>query len=103
MEECIAIQKTGNLPQYYDESSIVSLLEKTGIGRPSTYSTIVSILDNRKYTEKRDFKEDDKDIKTLTLQKMMKLLKKKKPLKVTFRKKNIDNTIGYKGIRLSKG
>ena len=28
LEECIATQKPGNIPQYYDESSIVSLLEK---------------------------------------------------------------------------
>ena len=43
-----------NPPHYYNESSIVKKLESSGIGRPSTYASIVSTLYNRKYTVTKD-------------------------------------------------
>ena len=89
LEECIATQKKGLKPNYYDESSIVSLLEKTGIGRPSTYSSIVSTLDNRNYTEKIDYKEEDKEVKTLILTKDDELIEEEKIVPGNIQKKRI--------------
>ncbi|HDX6250496.1 TPA: type IA DNA topoisomerase [Campylobacter fetus subsp. venerealis] len=38
-------------PQRYKESNFISLLEKAGIGRPSTYATFLPILLKREYIE----------------------------------------------------
>ncbi len=43
-------------PPRYSESSIIKTLEKEGIGRPSTYATIVDTIQQRKYVKKVDGK-----------------------------------------------
>jgi len=40
-------------PNTYSEASLVYALEKMGVGRPSTYSLMVSIIRNRKYVTRR--------------------------------------------------
>lgn len=41
-------------PPRYNEASLVKALEEHGIGRPSTYATIITVIQTRKYVEKRE-------------------------------------------------
>ncbi len=61
LEELIATQHFTEPPPRYGEASLVKALEEHGIGRPSTYATIISTLQNREYVtlEKKRFLPTD--------------------------------------------
>lgn len=62
-------------PPHYSEATIVKVLEKGGIGRPSTYSSILSKLYEKKYIEKKDLVGIEKKYKNYTLLPNNKILK----------------------------
>ena len=41
-------------PPRFNEASLVKALEEHGIGRPSTYATIITVIQTRKYIEKKN-------------------------------------------------
>ena len=64
-----------NPPQFYNESTIVKKLESSGVGRPSTYASIVNTLYNRKYTVTRDVEGKQKEQPYYKLHKSDKITK----------------------------
>ena len=51
-----AAQKFTQPPARYNDASLVKELEKLGIGRPSTYASIISVIQDRGYVEREDKK-----------------------------------------------
>jgi len=61
LHEIVAEQHFTEPPPRYSEASLVKALEEHGIGRPSTYASIIQVLQNREYVflDSRRFKPSD--------------------------------------------
>lgn len=51
-----AAQKFTQPPPRYNDASLIKTLEKEGIGRPSTYASIISVIEDRGYVDRREKK-----------------------------------------------
>ena len=52
--EIMATQRFSQRPPRYNEASLVKKLEELGIGRPSTYATTITTIQDREYVQKGD-------------------------------------------------
>ena len=53
LENVFKEQKFTTPPARYNDATLIKALEENGIGRPSTYASIISVIAKREYTEKQ--------------------------------------------------
>lgn len=65
--EITATQRFTAQPPRYTEASLVKKMEELGIGRPSTYATTISTIQQREYVERGDKEGVERAFEVLTL------------------------------------
>ena len=64
IEACVNITTNTH---YYSEHSLINKLESLGIGRPSTFATIVDVIQSRNYVEKKNIDAKEINVKEYEL------------------------------------
>ena len=75
-----AVQTYAKPPFRYNDATLVKRMEELGIGRPSTYATIIDTIQHVKYVEKGSVPGVKRDVSILTLKNGMVIEKQKSEL-----------------------
>ena len=67
-ESLRAAPKRSKAPPRFTEATLIRELEKKGIGRPSTFASLVEVLTDKEYVEKKDISGVKANHTTLTIQ-----------------------------------
>jgi len=67
LQQALAAQLFSRPPARYSEGSLVKKLEELGIGRPSTYATIISTIQDRGYVQKGEGEGQEREAIQLIL------------------------------------
>ena len=67
LQDAEAIQTYAKPPVRFNDATLVKRMEELGIGRPSTYATIIETIQHVKYVEKGSIAGQKRDIAILTL------------------------------------
>ena len=95
MSKIVSTEKFKKHPPRYTEASLVKELEKRWIWRPSTYASIITKIQDRKYVVKEDREWEKRDYAEITLEKW-KLFPTQAWRDVTdFLMQNFDNIMDY--------
>ena len=66
-KEVVATQRFTQRPSRLNEAGLVHILEQKGIGRPSTYASTITTVQQREYVRKGDVPGEQREYETLTL------------------------------------
>ena len=90
-----AIQTYAKPPYRYNDATLVKRMEELGIGRPSTYATIIETIQKVKYVEKGSVAGQKRDTAVLTLKNGMVQEKQKSELYGAESQRFLPTDLGY--------
>ena len=90
-----AVQTYAKPPFRYNDATLVKRMEELGIGRPSTYATIIETIQKVKYVEKGSVAGIKRDIAMLTLKNGMVIEKQKSELYGAETQRFMPTDLGY--------